>query len=248
MSLGSLPPLLAGDEGVIRLAGSSTALLAVPEAARAFVIAGLVRLSTRRPFLVATATTTDAERLAHDLQAFLGEGEGRAGSSCSRRGRRCPFERVSPSVETMGRRLRVLWRLGNPRSRPRAAARCHRRPGPGAAPAPRPRRGRQAEPVYPSAATRSTRRAGGAAGRRRLPARVPGRAPRRGGGAGVDRRRLPLDRRRAGADRPVGRRGRPADRVLGRPTSARPTTSTRSRSSAAGRSCPARRCASGRPS
>ena len=50
---------------------------------------------------------------------------------------------------------------------------------------------------------------------RRLPPRVPGRAPRRGRRARLDRRRVPVDRRRAGAHRPVGRRGRPAHRVLG---------------------------------
>ena len=51
---------------------------------------------------------------------------------------------------------------------------------------------------------------------RRLPPRVPGRAPRRGRGARLDRRRVPVDRRRAGPHRPVGRRGRPPHRVLGR--------------------------------
>ena len=38
----------------------------------------------------------------------------------------------------------------------------------------------------------------------------------RAGRAGLDRRRVRLDRRRPGAHRPVGRRGRPADRVLRR--------------------------------
>ena len=121
MSLGSLPPLLAGDPGVTRLAGASTALLAVPDSARAFVIAGLVRLSSRRPFVVAVPTTADAERLAADLGTMLSRGDGDAADDA---GRPCvelfpawetlPFERVSPNVETMGRRLRVLWRLSNP--------------------------------------------------------------------------------------------------------------------------------------
>ena len=48
-----------------------------------------------------------------------------------------------------------------------------------------------------------------------LPARAPGRAPRGVRRARRHRRRLPLHGRRAGAHRPVGRRGRPADRVLG---------------------------------
>ncbi|GAC1597117.1 MAG: transcription-repair coupling factor [Acidimicrobiales bacterium] len=133
MSLGSLPPLLAGDPAVTRLAGSSTAVLAVPDSARAFVIAGLVRLSARRPFLVVVPTTGDAERLAADLTTMLStsadEGSDGANSrdgtdTTDAMGRPCveifpawetlPFERVSPNVETMGRRLRVLWRLSNP--------------------------------------------------------------------------------------------------------------------------------------
>ena len=122
MSLGSLPPLLAGDAAVTRLAGTSTAVLAVPDSARAFVIAGLARLSSRRPFVVAVPTTADAERLVADLGTMLSGGAGDGLDDGS--GRPCvelfpawetlPFERVSPNVETMGRRLRVLWRISNP--------------------------------------------------------------------------------------------------------------------------------------
>ncbi|HEY2428085.1 MAG TPA: transcription-repair coupling factor, partial [Acidimicrobiales bacterium] len=110
MSLGSLPPLLAGDEGVTRLAGASSAVLAVPGPARPFVVAGLVRLSQRRPFVVAVPTTPDAERMAADLTTFLGEESVELFPAWET----LPFERVSPNVETMGRRLRVLWRLSNP--------------------------------------------------------------------------------------------------------------------------------------
>jgi transcription-repair coupling factor (superfamily II helicase) len=114
VSLGSLPPLLAGDEGVTRLAGSPSAVLAVPDAARPFVIAGLARLSTRRPFVVAVPTTTDAERLASDLASFFDPGEpDRPPVELFPAWETLPFERVSPNVETMGRRLRVLWRLAD---------------------------------------------------------------------------------------------------------------------------------------
>ena len=65
VSLGSLPPLLSGEEGVTRLAGASSAVLAVPDPARAFVVAGLVRLSSRRPFVVAVPTTPDAEPVSY---------------------------------------------------------------------------------------------------------------------------------------------------------------------------------------
>ena len=115
MSLGSLPSLLAGDEGVTRLAGAPSAVLAVPDAARAFVIAGLVRLSSRRPFVVAVPTTPDAERLVADLSSLLGPGEpDRPTVELFPAWETLPFERVSPNVETMGRRLRVLWRVANP--------------------------------------------------------------------------------------------------------------------------------------
>ncbi len=49
-----------------------------------------------------------------------------------------------------------------------------------------------------------------------LPARRAGGAPRRSRGARLDPRRLSLDCRRAGAHRPVGRRGRSPQRILGR--------------------------------
>src|SRR4051812_38681316 len=97
------------------MVGSNTAVVAVPEAARAITIAGLAHLSGRHPLVVATATTTEAERLAHDLRAFLGEDQVDVFPAWET----LPFERVSPSVETMGRRLRVLWRLRDPERMPR---------------------------------------------------------------------------------------------------------------------------------
>ena len=68
------------------LSVGSTAL-AVPDAATAFVLAGVARLSDRRPMLVVTPTVRDAERTAHDLTTFLGRGSGRA---LSRPGTPCP--------------------------------------------------------------------------------------------------------------------------------------------------------------
>ena len=125
-----------------------------------------------------------------------------------------PFERVSPSIETMGRRLRVLWRLrtGDPTLRwwwPRPGPSC-------SAWAPT---WRTWSPSWCAAGDRvDLARAGGAPGAGRLPPRVPGGAPGRGRGARVHRRRVPRHRRRPGAHRPLGRRGRPAGRVLrGRP-------------------------------
>ena len=103
----ALPQLLRRDETIAELAGAATALLAVPDPARAFVIAGLAHLSGRHPFLVVTPTSADADRIAHDLRAFLGDDEVDLFPAWET----LPFERVSPSVETMGRRLRLMWRL-----------------------------------------------------------------------------------------------------------------------------------------
>src|SRR6202023_3045655 len=89
------------------LAGSRDAVLAVAEPARAYAIAGLATLSGRHPLVVAVATVTDADRLVHDLGAFLGPDQVDSFPAWET----LPFERVSPSVETMGRRLRTMWRL-----------------------------------------------------------------------------------------------------------------------------------------
>jgi transcription-repair coupling factor (superfamily II helicase) len=89
------------------LSVGSTAL-AVPEAATAFVMAGVARLSERRPMLVVTPTVRDAERMAHDLTTFLGPGRVELFPAWDT----LPFERVSPEVATMGQRLRLLWHLG----------------------------------------------------------------------------------------------------------------------------------------
>ena len=100
--------------------------------------------------------------------------------------------------------------------RPRAGAPRRGRLGPGPPAAARPpRRGHRAARHRQGRAARP-RRHRRLADRRRLPAGGAGRAPGRDRGAGVDRRRVPVDRRRARAHRPVGRRGRPPHRVLRR--------------------------------
>jgi len=92
--------------------GSSA--LAVPDAAVAYVVAGMCRLGERRPLLVVTPTVGDAERLSHDIGAFLGNDEVELFPAWDT----LPFERVSPELSTMGRRLRLLWRLHGPSSAP----------------------------------------------------------------------------------------------------------------------------------
>src|SRR5579863_8430874 len=88
--------------------------LAVPDAAVAFVVAGMCRLGERRPLLVVTPTVGDAERLSHDIGAFLGDDAVALFPAWDT----LPFERVSPELSTMGRRLRLLWRLQDPSTAP----------------------------------------------------------------------------------------------------------------------------------
>src|SRR3954454_16354449 len=110
MSVRDLPKLLRDDPALLEVRGRTNALIAVPEPARAFTIAGLVETTSRSPYLVAVPTTADGERLAHDLTAFLGPDRVDLFPAWET----LPFERVSPGVETMGRRLRTIWRLHEP--------------------------------------------------------------------------------------------------------------------------------------
>jgi transcription-repair coupling factor (superfamily II helicase) len=113
-TLGTLLPLLRNDETFSDLAGLRSALVAVPEPIRAYAVAGLAQASGRHPTVVAVPTATDADRLAHDLVAFLGPDQVDVFPAWET----LPFERVSPSVETMGRRLRAMWRMQSPERMP----------------------------------------------------------------------------------------------------------------------------------
>jgi transcription-repair coupling factor (superfamily II helicase) len=115
VSLHDLPKLLRDDPSLLQVLGRTSALLAVPEPARAFTVAGIATASARHPVVVAVPTTGDAARLVHDVGAFLGEDAVDLFPAWET----LPFERVSPSVETMGRRLRTMWRLRDPERAPR---------------------------------------------------------------------------------------------------------------------------------
>ncbi len=118
-ALGALPEQLRHEPALTQVVGAAAATLAVAGPAQAFVVAGLARLSQRRPTVVVTATDADAERMAGDLAWFLpaarrgGEVVGALPGPVLRlpAWETLPFERVSPDVSTMGRRLSVLWHL-----------------------------------------------------------------------------------------------------------------------------------------
>jgi transcription-repair coupling factor (superfamily II helicase) len=104
--LAPLAPLLA-EEPALRAVIARQPTVAVPDAARTVFVASLVGVTSRRPLLLAVPTGAEAQRLVRDLGQFLGEGEVELFPAWET----LPFERVSPSLETMGRRLRVMWRL-----------------------------------------------------------------------------------------------------------------------------------------
>jgi transcription-repair coupling factor (superfamily II helicase) len=108
--LRSLPLLLRDEPGLTRAFGDPSARLAVVEVARPIAIAALSALSNRRPLLVACPTGTMARQLHDDLSQFLVDDD----LALFPGWETLPFERVSPSVETMGQRLEVLWRLRDP--------------------------------------------------------------------------------------------------------------------------------------
>jgi transcription-repair coupling factor (superfamily II helicase) len=114
MSLRTVPPLLFDDPALSRAVGRPDGVLAVAEAARPLAIAGLAS-AIDRTLVVAVPTGTMAGRLSDDLTTLLGPGEVELLPAWET----LPFERVSPGVETMGRRLCALWRLRQPDHRPR---------------------------------------------------------------------------------------------------------------------------------
>src|SRR5438552_6974309 len=106
-TLAGLTTLFADSPVVAAATGGLARAVAVPEPARALFAATLARATARRPIVVAVPTGVEAERIAADLREYLGDDAVELFPAWET----LPFERVSPATETMGRRLRVLWRL-----------------------------------------------------------------------------------------------------------------------------------------
>lgn len=124
-ALAAMPRLLRADPVVAALVGGRDVTVAVPEAAQSVVIAALTAFSERSPLLVVTATGLDAERLCDDLTYLVASDRYEAGSAAITgvlpgpvalmpAWETLPFERVSPEIETMGRRLALLDALTHP--------------------------------------------------------------------------------------------------------------------------------------
>ena len=122
-ALSPVPQLLRADPALPLLLGSADAALAVAGPAQSIVVAALAHFTERSPLLVVTATGVDAERLADDLTCMLPDHSGEGVTKDVVIGgvsgpvavlpawETLPFERVSPEVETMGRRLALIWGL-----------------------------------------------------------------------------------------------------------------------------------------
>src|SRR5438105_9508119 len=105
--LAGLTTLFASDPVVTAATGGQARPVAVPEPARALFAATLARATARRPIVVAVPTGVEAERISADLREYLGDDAVELFPAWET----LPFERVSPATETMGHRLRVIWRL-----------------------------------------------------------------------------------------------------------------------------------------
>src|SRR5690242_3867045 len=106
-ALAGLTTLFSADPVIAAATGGGARPVAVPEPARALFVATLARATARRPVVVAVPTGVEAERIAADLREYLGDDAVELFPAWET----LPFERVSPATETMGRRLRVIWRL-----------------------------------------------------------------------------------------------------------------------------------------
>jgi transcription-repair coupling factor (superfamily II helicase) len=113
--LADLPALLRDEPGLTRALGEPDARLAIVEVARSISIAALSHLSSASPLVVACPTGSMAGQLADDLAQYVGRDDVVLYPAWET----LPFERVSPAVETMGRRLELLWRLRDPARSPR---------------------------------------------------------------------------------------------------------------------------------
>ena len=118
-ALAAVPQLLRSDPALPKVLGAADATVAVAASAQPIMLAALANFTERSPLLVVTATEVEAVRMADDLACFLATDErddavvGAVGGPVVAlpAWETLPFERVSPEVETMGRRLAILWGL-----------------------------------------------------------------------------------------------------------------------------------------
>ena len=108
-----LSPLLEHlrDSPAVPSAARTDAQLSVPPDVQALWLAVMAHrhsfASASQPIVAVLPTAVAAEDLARELSVWLGEGE----VECLPAWETFPFERVSPTLQSMGDRQRILWRL-----------------------------------------------------------------------------------------------------------------------------------------
>ncbi len=105
--LSGIASALAADPAVLVASGGGGGSVAASESVRAVLVASLARTSARLPIVVAVPRGDEAVRVAHDISLMLGDNAVEVFPAWET----LPFERVSPALDTMGKRLRVMWRL-----------------------------------------------------------------------------------------------------------------------------------------
>ncbi|WP_245532919.1 transcription-repair coupling factor [Corynebacterium ulceribovis] len=108
-ALSGLAQLIATDpkiSGVLTHLGAPLLDMSGEDAVRPWLIAAIAR---KAPMLVVTATSRDAEELTAELTGILGDAVVQFPSWET-----LPHERLSPGVETVGKRVQILHRLAHP--------------------------------------------------------------------------------------------------------------------------------------
>ena len=109
--LGELASTLSFDPALNAALGAKSASIVCADHTWPLLLSGLAQRTSDEIVVVATPTGLMAGQLHDDLVAFLPERDVALFPAWET----LPFERVSPNVETMGKRLEVLWRIKNDR-------------------------------------------------------------------------------------------------------------------------------------
>ena len=109
MSFKSILSALGEEECILALARPSTQDVCVPENAHALAIASYFHLAKLETLFVVTPTIEEASNLHADLVSILDDIRVELFPAWEI----LPFERVSPTLNTMGQRIKIAWGLRN---------------------------------------------------------------------------------------------------------------------------------------
>lgn len=109
MSFKSILSALGEEESILALARPSIQDVCVPENAHALAIASYFHLAKLETLFVVTPTIEEASNLHADLVSILDDTRVELFPAWEI----LPFERVSPTLNTMGQRIKIAWGLRN---------------------------------------------------------------------------------------------------------------------------------------